>query len=203
MKYLIFSDVHGNLPALEAVLRDAGHVDGYISLGDVVNYGPWSNECVQRVAELNNCITIQGNHEEIFLTQDSSNCKPIATAFFEVCRKNFHQMETIRQYQKQKKFEKFILTHTIENRYIFADTQVNLTSNYMITSNGFELYNPGSVGQNRKNLTDAQYLIYDTVLDSVEYKTTQYNAQAVIDVMKKLEYPSICIEYYQSKLKGA
>jgi len=47
VKVLVISDVHGNLPALERVLDNNNDVDLVISLGDVVNYGPWSNECVQ------------------------------------------------------------------------------------------------------------------------------------------------------------
>ena len=43
MRYLVFSDVHGNLPALEKVLNKENKVQGYINLGDVVNYGPWGN----------------------------------------------------------------------------------------------------------------------------------------------------------------
>ena len=42
MKYLIVSDIHGSLPALEAVLRqfDAGGYDMLCLMGDILNYGP-------------------------------------------------------------------------------------------------------------------------------------------------------------------
>ena len=49
MRYALLSDVHANLPALEAVLqhvtRTAG-VDGTFHLGDLVGYAPWPNEVV-------------------------------------------------------------------------------------------------------------------------------------------------------------
>lgn len=49
MKYALISDIHGNLPALEAVLKDidgrAG-VDAIYHLGDLVGYAPWPNEVV-------------------------------------------------------------------------------------------------------------------------------------------------------------
>ena len=64
MKIVVFGDVHGNLPALELMVDVAGNVDQYVCLGDVVNYGPWSNECVQFISELENCIKIRGNHED-------------------------------------------------------------------------------------------------------------------------------------------
>ncbi|WP_256205137.1 metallophosphoesterase family protein [Aeropyrum camini] len=40
MRVLIVSDVHGNLPALEAVLEAAGRFDEVLVLGDLVDYGP-------------------------------------------------------------------------------------------------------------------------------------------------------------------
>jgi predicted phosphodiesterase len=52
MKIALLSDVHANLPALEAVLEDlAGRpeVDAVYHLGDLVGYAPWPNETVARI----------------------------------------------------------------------------------------------------------------------------------------------------------
>ena len=51
MRIAVISDVHGNLPALEAVLTDsAGRgVEGVINLGDLVGYGPRPNEDVAKI----------------------------------------------------------------------------------------------------------------------------------------------------------
>lgn len=49
MKYALISDVHANLPALEAVLSDLGRradVAATYHLGDLVGYAPWPNEVV-------------------------------------------------------------------------------------------------------------------------------------------------------------
>lgn len=54
MRYALFSDVHANLPALDAVLSvlDArDDVDGVYHLGDLVGYAPWPNEVVDRIRE--------------------------------------------------------------------------------------------------------------------------------------------------------
>jgi putative phosphoesterase len=61
----VFSDVHGNLPALEAVLEDIGRrgVVDVICLGDLVGYGPHPNE----VAELirgRGIPTLVGNYDQ-------------------------------------------------------------------------------------------------------------------------------------------
>jgi diadenosine tetraphosphatase ApaH/serine/threonine PP2A family protein phosphatase len=65
MKIAIISDIHGNLEALEAVLRDIareGCAKTYC-LGDVVGYGPSPNEACARVRELG-IETVQDNHDE-------------------------------------------------------------------------------------------------------------------------------------------
>ena len=62
---MIFSDIHGNLEALQSVLNDAAHRDVHrsICLGDLVGYGPYPNECIQLVRGLKNCRCIAGNHD--------------------------------------------------------------------------------------------------------------------------------------------
>jgi predicted phosphodiesterase len=54
-------DVHGNLPALEAVLADAGDIDGYLLGGDYATAGAWPRETVERLRELPNATWIRGN----------------------------------------------------------------------------------------------------------------------------------------------
>jgi putative phosphoesterase len=51
MRAAIFSDIHGNLPALEAVLDDIARrqVDAIYCLGDLVGYAPFPNEVTERI----------------------------------------------------------------------------------------------------------------------------------------------------------
>jgi predicted phosphodiesterase len=60
----ILSDIHGNLPALEAVLRDVEtqKPDRIVCLGDTVGYGPFPRECFARVHEIADLV-LSGNHE--------------------------------------------------------------------------------------------------------------------------------------------
>lgn len=67
MRILVFSDIHSNLTALEAVLSAAGNVDAYWCLGDIVGYGPDANECISVVRELPNLICVRGNHDAAVL----------------------------------------------------------------------------------------------------------------------------------------
>jgi predicted phosphodiesterase len=54
MRYCLFSDVHANRPALEAVLRDVrakGDLAGTYHLGDLVGYAPWPDEVAAMIRE--------------------------------------------------------------------------------------------------------------------------------------------------------
>ncbi len=68
MKYLVLSDVHGNLPALEAVLAEAlPSVGSVLCLGDTVGYGPEPSACVSRLRGLPErgwpFACVAGNHD--------------------------------------------------------------------------------------------------------------------------------------------
>jgi predicted phosphodiesterase len=68
MRYGVLADIHGNLHALEATLRALRpeSVDGYLVAGDLVGYGPFPNECVELVKDLN-AVCVAGNHDLIVL----------------------------------------------------------------------------------------------------------------------------------------
>ena len=54
-------DVHGNLPALEAVLADAEGIDDWVLGGDYASFGAWPAEAVDRLEQLENAVWIRGN----------------------------------------------------------------------------------------------------------------------------------------------
>jgi predicted phosphodiesterase len=58
-------DIHGNLVALDEVLRDAdaAGVDGYLLGGDFGSWSPWPRETVERLRALPNTTWIRGNGE--------------------------------------------------------------------------------------------------------------------------------------------
>jgi len=62
MRALVISDIHSNLPALEAVLAAAPQYDVVWNLGDIVGYGANPNEVVHLARELGG-IVIRGNHD--------------------------------------------------------------------------------------------------------------------------------------------
>jgi putative phosphoesterase len=68
MRLLLFSDLHGNELALDAVLRDARRVgyDEVVCLGDVATLGPRPHAVLARLRALG-CPCILGNHDEFML----------------------------------------------------------------------------------------------------------------------------------------
>lgn len=77
MKLALISDIHGNLEALDAVLRDIDRINPDAKLvcaGDVVGYGPEPEACIGRLHE-RHALCVIGNHEEIVLgRRDFSRC---------------------------------------------------------------------------------------------------------------------------------
>jgi diadenosine tetraphosphatase ApaH/serine/threonine PP2A family protein phosphatase len=61
----VIYDIHGNLPALEEVLKDAdaAGADGYLLGGDFASWSPWPCETVDRLRSLPNTTWIRGNGE--------------------------------------------------------------------------------------------------------------------------------------------
>ena len=61
----VFSDVHGNLPALNTVLKDIEErgIQQKFCLGDLVDFAPWGNEVIEKIKDLN-IPCLMGNHDE-------------------------------------------------------------------------------------------------------------------------------------------
>lgn len=66
MRIAVLSDIHGNLEAFEAVLKDMDRTapDAVISLGDNIGYGPDPEAVVRRMRE-NEIPSVLGNHEMV------------------------------------------------------------------------------------------------------------------------------------------
>jgi predicted phosphodiesterase len=62
MRIAVLSDIHGNLPALEAVLANLRPYDEIWQLGDIVGYGPQPNDVVARLAA-EKAHGVRGNHD--------------------------------------------------------------------------------------------------------------------------------------------
>lgn len=82
MRYLILSDIHSNLAALQAALDQVqGDYDQFVCLGDIVGYGPDPNEAIERVRALAPLALVRGNHDKASCgISDAKDFNPAARA---------------------------------------------------------------------------------------------------------------------------
>ena len=78
MRYLLISDIHSNLEALETCLSAAPTCEHVVNLGDIVGYGGSPNEVTARARELGGTV-IRGNHDKACTgLMDMRDFNPIA-----------------------------------------------------------------------------------------------------------------------------
>ena len=78
-------DIHGNLVALEEVLKDAeaAGADAYLLGGDFASFSPWPRETIERLLELPNTTWIRGNGER-WLREPPRDRPEVMAAFQEL-----------------------------------------------------------------------------------------------------------------------
>ena len=71
----VLADIHGNLPALQAVIDDMAQfaVDQVVVAGDSINWGPFSREVLEVIRE-RRWPVIRGNNELYLLDYDTERC---------------------------------------------------------------------------------------------------------------------------------
>jgi predicted phosphodiesterase len=193
-------DVHGNLPALEAVLADAREqgADGYLIGGDVALFGPWPEATVERLRELAPATWIRGNGER-WTAHPEAAPEPVrgATAAARAAlgdalvdelaalpestsvdadTRAWHgsPVSDVRSFTPEPgEDEAELLEGVRERRLIFGHT--HLPFRRMSAVGDVELVNPGSVGMPFDGDRRAAYaLVYDD--GRVEHRRVDYDA---------------------------
>ena len=119
-KTAIFSDIHGNIHALNAVLDDARAqgIQNFACLGDIVGYGPNPIDCIATIQKIG-CVCVKGNHDD-----DSSNLRELnnlnnqARVSLEWTRKVLSESQKawLRNLPYQRRLGRNMLTHSsLEN----------------------------------------------------------------------------------------
>ncbi len=74
MQVAVLSDIHANIEAFQAVLRDLEHqADRILNLGDLVGYNASPNECVELAMKIG-MDSIQGNHDQAVCNPGIAEC---------------------------------------------------------------------------------------------------------------------------------
>lgn len=209
----VFSDVHANLPALEAFLSHTRtYVEMYVCLGDVVNYGPWNDECLEVISSLPNAVLLEGNHEKLFRGDDPiDNELVLVRQFYAHSRSNFTRTDLISDLPTEYRLGPYLCTHTINKTRVYPDTEIEIDQNRIIGHShhafitnklGKTIVNCGSIGQNRSQIDLLTYALVDTVSAAVSLHTRPYNFDRLVREMTVRGYPQSCIDYYLAKKKG-
>ena len=158
----LISDIHANLPALEAVMKDIEQLqcNAVYCLGDVVGYNANPSECLEFIRS-RQIPTVRGNHDEVHATQD----KPNSWAYVTNVDTATHSINILRDNQflcfngHTHVPRTFIRHEGSIHEYESGDIQLLKTNKYLI--------NVGSVGQPRDGDPRAAYGVLDE--DSMVY----------------------------------
>jgi putative phosphoesterase len=187
-------DVHGNLPALEAVLADIGDADRYILGGDYALFGGWPSETVARLRELEPALWIRGNVDRWLADPPDDLREPVEVAQRElggdvvaelaalpetaedgdtlICHASpISDVRGIPPEPSEEDAE--LLGGVTASRLLFGHTHIA----FRRVANGIELVNPGSVGMPLDGDHRAAYaVIHDD--GSVEHRRVAYDHEA-------------------------
>ena len=220
-KIAIISDIHGNMPALEAVLEDiqSRGISKIYCLGDLVGYYCFFNEVVERIIELN-ITCILGNHDDALINKDgiigrSKTCTNILK--WQLKKASPSTLNYLRNLPTSLNVThenfKLRLVHAglVDNidEYLMDVSDEYLSQNqffdnalisghthlasYKKLVSGISWFNPGSVGQPRDLNNKASYLILDSNLNP-EFIRVSYDFHLVIDMMKKYQFDAYISE---------
>ncbi|UTF54452.1 metallophosphoesterase family protein [Natronosalvus rutilus] len=208
MRIGLCSDVHGNLPALEAVLADLPDVDALVCAGDVVGYNPWPAECVDRLRDLK-VPTVMGNHDRAVARETTFRFNAMAAAGVELARERLtdDQREWLASLPDERlAFDdqvKIVHGHPADpDRYTYPrDFSPRLLEDESVLVLGHthvqhvERYaegvvvNPGSVGQPRDGDPRAAYAVLDLDALEVETRRVAYDVERVQQAVAEAGLP--------------
>lgn len=212
MRIGLLSDVHANLPALDAVLDDLPDVDRIVCTGDVVGYNAWPAECLERVRAVS-AVVVQGNHDRTVPTPSQYRANRMAEAGLELAR------ETLSDEQRRWLADLPRRTDIADGRYRlvhshpdpdqlgtyvepdefptmrpYLDEYDGLVLGHTHVQHAAEvdgrtIVNPGSVGQPRDGDHRAAYAVLDTADGSVDLRRVDYDVVRAQQAIHERDLP--------------
>lgn len=213
MKIGLISDVHGNLPALEAVLDDLPPVDDVICAGDVVGYNPWPAECLERVRDIAS-VTVQGNHDRAVENPDRYAHNKMARAGLEYAQSELSDAQIdwlttrpkrttiadgmyrlVHSHPDPEQLGSYVRPAQFPEMRPYLDEYEGIVLGHThvqhkATIDDRLIVNPGSVGQPRDRDPDAAYAVLDTEAQAVEFYRVEYDINRVITEVDAVGLPT-------------
>ncbi len=208
MQVGVLSDIHGNKPALKAVLEAMPSVDMLVNAGDIVGYNPWPSACLELVRE-RELPSVMGNHDRAVASGTAFRFNGLAKAGVKHARQAL--TESQQSWLGQLPEQRIVADGRIQivhghpqdpDRYTYPEeftpslldvapvlvmghTHVQHAETY---EEGVVL-NPGSVGQPRDGDPRAGYAVVDTESYDVELHRVQYNIDRVVEAVNEAGLP--------------
>jgi predicted phosphodiesterase len=213
----ILSDIHANLPALEAVIADAEArgCSRFISLGDVVGYGAQPGECIDLLQSLK-VTNILGNHDSYITLAENCSRSRVVTQIIDyqrtilspqqvawLCGSISHLREDGNLFlhggpddpRDQYLYKVSEETVPRDVRWLFSGhTHVQIRADF----NGRGYCNPGSVGQPRDGDCRAAYATLDG--ETLQLHRVTYDIDRAVAAMKAAGFEPFC---YENLYQGA
>ena len=215
MRIAVLADIHSNLPALEAVLKDVDNlgVDQIWVAGDLVGYNPWPNEVI-RILKDRKVRAIRGNHDRAALSGDTSWFNDLAAAAIRWTRivltpasvgyLKFLEDRTRIQvpegvvamyHGSPRNDDEYVMPWSVDEalmRMANASFVVLGHTHFPMayTSRFGVLVNPGSVGQPRDRDPRAAWALLDTWTRGVLQRRVPYDVGAVVAEIRKASLPA-------------
>jgi predicted phosphodiesterase len=221
-------DVHGNLPALEAVLEDAREQGAtrFILGGDYALFGPYPRETVARLRALGeDAVWLRGNVDRSAANPSDAPDLPLHRSAITACREQLGPQLTSelgalpeQHVEHGSRFchaspasdmrsflpdpaddEAELLENTTESRLVFGHTHLPFRRT---TQNGIELVNPGSVGMPLDGDTRAAYALLHEAA-GIEHRRVDYDAAASAAALRDRFAPAPFAEQIARRIETA
>jgi predicted phosphodiesterase len=207
-------DIHGNLPALDAVLADAEAqgASRYVLGGDYALFGGWPAATVERLRELDNALWIRGNGERWTADVDAAPDDPVVRGAIAAARAALGadlvvaMCELVQLAEDRHALvchasppsdvrsflpvpgddEAALLANVHHERVLFGHTHLPFKRPAVV--GGIELVNPGSVGLPFDGDTRAAYALVHPD-GTVEHRRVEYDMSATIARLRAIGEP--------------
>ena len=215
MRLAILADIHANLPALEAVLRevDRSGPDAIWIAGDLVGYNPWPNE-VLAVLRGRRLRAIRGNHDRAAVTGNTAGFNDLAVAAIRWTRivltpgsvtylKELEDRARVTTtagdlamyHGSPRHDDEYVWPWTAsEDLVAMARARVVILGHtHVPIAFAFRsglLVNPGSVGQPRDHDPRASWGLLDTDLMTFEVRRVRYDVESVARAILQAGLPN-------------
>lgn len=230
MKYVIFSDIHGNIIALDKMFAQlkGKNIDGYIFCGDIFGYFSHPKEVIQRLRKISGLNAVKGNHDNNYLlslydtVQKLEFAKKYGVSYFlnlsETEKKFICNLPDILKFDIDGL--KIAVVHgSLDDHFngrIYPDTTINdgaLYSKYDIVILGHTHYqmmryigdtiilNPGSLGQPR-DYRGFSYCILDTEAIQCTFYTVALDVEALLLDLINREKNMKIVDYIRKKMRS-